>query len=668
MPHSRQGRLLSFLLFIGILIQSSPFAFAAAGSGQSAKSATIPDDIRAILEKHVAALGGREKIDAVLTVEQTSETEIFGSKQKNYRFEDRKTGRFYARNETPTGVIESGFDGKRVWRNAPFFRGYLEDSDPQAKSLSSPPDRLHEYREKGWSFTRQPDETVEGTPCVALSTRHKNPQGEDVLTVYFLDAKTFLLRRVVEGEQVKVTTTFDDYRDIGGQIVAFRQALVTPQVSLKTSVVEVKFNLPIPPNRFDFPNAAGAADAAPKKTAPEAGNGASGGKGFTEATRDQTFEQIWKTINDSHWDATFGGVNWKDVHDRYLPLVRESKTSADFHKLMNRMVGELNHSHVRVIPPDQVRGVSSRDALPKEGSPDLAVRWLDGKLVVTEVGPELEKEGLRPGFVIAAIDGKTPDDMLKTYRAAHPEFRLSEGFERVRAGREALRGKLDQKVKLDVLDGADQPRTILAGRREAPAGLALSFESRRLTPEIGYIKFDVFFGDVFDKFKAALDEFRDTKGLIIDLRGNPGGVGQLASSIAGLLSDANGSLGLFQYRFQKQDLGFTGSGDKAYRGKVVVLVDELSASTSEVFSGGLQETKRVTVIGTGTAGAVLPSLQSLLPTGGALQYVVANFATPRGVVLEGRGVSPDVAVTLTRKTLLAGGDDVLARARTMLEH
>lgn len=666
MNHLPQRRLFAFTLFFALLLQAHSPVFAIGGARQSTNSPTVPDEIRELLEKHVAALGGREKINAVQTVEQTAETEVFGSKQKSYRFEDRKTGRFYSRNEAATGVVETGFDGKRVWRNAPFFRGYLEDSDPQAKSLSSRPDKLHEYREKGWAFTRQPDETIEGTPCVVLSTQHKDAQGEDIPAVYYLDAKTFLIRRVVEGAQVKQTTTFEDYREVGGQVLPFRQTVVTPQFSIKITVSDVKFNVTIPPNRFEYPNAAGGTDAAPKKAEPEAGNGASGGKAFSEATRDQTFEQVWKTINDSHWDANFGGVNWKEVHDRYLPLVKASKTSEDFHNLLNKMVGELHHSHVRVIPPEQVTNLATREKGAKKGGPDLMMRWLEGKLVVTEIGPELEKEGLRTGFVIAAIDGKTPEELLKTYRATHPGFRLREEIERIRSAREALRGDLDRKVKLDVLDEHDTPRTVLVGRRELPAGLALTFQSRRLTPEIGYIKFDIFFADVFEKFKAALDEFRDTRGLIIDLRGNPGGAGQLASSIAGLLNGSDGSLGAFQYRFQKQVLGFPGSGDKAYHGKVVVLVDELSGSTSEVFVGGLQEAKRITVIGTGTAGAVLPSLQSALPTGGVLQYVIANFATPRGVVLEGRGITPDVAASLSRKSLLAGEDNVLKRAQAIL--
>jgi len=68
------------------------------------------------------------------------------------------------------------------------------------------------------------------------------------------------------------------------------------------------------------------------------------------------------------------------------------------------------------------------------------------------------------------------------------------------------------------------------------------------------------------------------------------------------------------------------------------------------------------VIGATTAGAVLPSLVELLPTGGALIHVISNFQTPKGIVLEGRGVRPDVSIKPTRADLLTGRDTILQRA------
>jgi carboxyl-terminal processing protease len=91
-------------------------------------------------------------------------------------------------------------------------------------------------------------------------------------------------------------------------------------------------------------------------------------------------------------------------------------------------------------------------------------------------------------------------------------------------------------------------------------------------------------------------------------------------------------------------------------------VDGLSASTSEIFAGGLQDLGRARVFGTPTAGAALPSVIEKLPNGDGFQYAIANYTSEGGKVLEGRGVIPDVVVAPTREALLAGHDPVLEAA------
>jgi len=100
----------------------------------------------------------------------------------------------------------------------------------------------------------------------------------------------------------------------------------------------------------------------------------------------------------------------------------------------------------------------------------------------------------------------------------------------------------------------------------------------------------------------------------------------------------------------------------AYEGPVVILTDEASASTSEVMAGGLQECGRAIIVGQTTAGAVLPSFIEKLPNGAALQFAIADFKTPKGVLLEGVGVKPDYEVPLTREGLLAGHDAPMEKA------
>jgi len=103
-----------------------------------------------------------------------------------------------------------------------------------------------------------------------------------------------------------------------------------------------------------------------------------------------------------------------------------------------------------------------------------------------------------------------------------------------------------------------------------------------------------------------------------------------------------------------------------YTGPVVILVDEGTASTAEIFAAGLQEAGRAKVVGGLTLGQALPSVIEALPGGAILQYVVADFKTPKGVALEGRGVIPDQLVVETRSALQAGQDPALEAALQLL--
>lgn len=96
--------------------------------------------------------------------------------------------------------------------------------------------------------------------------------------------------------------------------------------------------------------------------------------------------------------------------------------------------------------------------------------------------------------------------------------------------------------------------------------------------------------------------------------------------------------------------------DDVYQGKVVVLTDYGSASTSEIFAAGLQEIGRAKVVGETSAGAVLPSVFDRLPTGATFQYVVSDYKTPKNILLEHRGAIPDTEIKLTRASLLEGRD------------
>jgi carboxyl-terminal processing protease len=220
------------------------------------------------------------------------------------------------------------------------------------------------------------------------------------------------------------------------------------------------------------------------------------------------------------------------------------------------------------------------------------------------------------------------------------------------------------------LDGRDRRRetalTLLPSAEEMSEpvgvfpGVPTRFETRRFG-DVGYVHFNIWVVPQMEKLRRAVRELSDTRAIVFDLRGNQGGLGIMATGLAGLLSEQGFSLGtLMQRRGHMNFLANPQPG--AYRGAVVVLVDGLSASTSEVFALGMQEAGRAAVVGETTAGAALPSIFTRLPTGATFQFAFADFKTPKGVRVEGRGAVPDVPVSLDRRSLLAGRDPQLDAA------
>lgn len=662
----------SALTFAVILLLASSAAAQNQKPDEPKKTETGAEEV---LEKHIAAIGGREVWRRIKTIETVSEREVFGGVSKTYRLEDRETKRFYDRTEDASGnVVEFGFDGKKSWRKAAFFKGYLPESDVQAKAAQNRRPPLYEYRESNRKFDRLPNENISGKEYFVLKTIDSDTLGRAVESKYYFDAETFLLRQLISGGAITQTTVYDDYRKVDGKTVAFSTTITNPQLTVKTKITSIKYNVQADSSKFEFREDSAAPPkqqseliqpvSTPKAESPT-GTAANNASVLPESLRLETFELVWKTINDSYWDKTFGGVDWLAAREKYLPLVKATVMSDEYHRLLDRMLGELRRSHLKIIKPANTLGLhSGAGDVSNVGKVGLNLRWIDSQLIVFDVEQDSSAfgAGIRKGFMIEKINGKTPDEIFAEYKKNNQGFQLREEIGRVRAASQQLAGEPETKVVLEVSGDKNARLTLEVVRKRASRNQNPKFESRRLDANVGYVKFSLFFGDVLEKFQAALSELKGANGIIIDLRGNPGGAGQIAPSMANLLSAQPGSLGDFVYRYEKQPVSYKGAGRHDYTGKIVVLVDEMSSSTSEVFAAGLQEQKRAAVVGATTAGAVLPSLVTLLPTGGAFQYVVSNFQTPKGVVLEGRGVTPDTASKPSRADLLAGRDTALEAA------
>lgn len=385
--------------------------------------------------------------------------------------------------------------------------------------------------------------------------------------------------------------------------------------------------------------------------------------------RQETFDIVWRAVKDKHFDPTFGGVDWDKVREQYAPRVAKVKSDDELYTLLQQMLGELGQSHFNIIPPE---AIVENGAEPRTGTTGLSVRYVDKQLLVTHVAENspAARAGLRQGFLIRQVDQTTDEQIVQRFAKS----KESPAMKELMIGRSALAhidGKPGTSVRLVYEDGSNKRQEVTVTREKRKGEMSeamgnfppqyMEFESRRLEGGIGYIRFNIFVMPLLDRIRSAIREMNDAPGIIIDLRGNPGGIGAMSSGIVGVLETRQISLGTMKMRSGQMNF-LVFPQKNAYTGPVAVLIDSGSASTSEIFASGIQEIGRAVVIGERSAGAALPSVFQKLPTGAIFQYAIGDFKSPRGTLIEGRGVTPDIEVKLSRAALLKGRDPQLDAA------
>jgi carboxyl-terminal processing protease len=348
---------------------------------------------------------------------------------------------------------------------------------------------------------------------------------------------------------------------------------------------------------------------------------------------------------------------------------------AEARKVMSELLGRLHQTHFGIIPLEAYTEVDAKlPAGGEEGRSGIDVRVVNGQALVTSVdeGSPAAKAGVRRGWQILRIQGKDVAASIETIGDAYRQSTLRD-LMLVRALSSRLNPDIGDKVRVGFLDGAGK-KVDLEITSGPPRGARAKFgmlpaqyvwiESRKLDGNVGYIAFNMFLDParLMPSFEDAIKQFRECDGIVIDIRGNPGGIGIMAMGLAGWFIDKPGQrLGTMLTR--ETPLNFVVNPRlPTFRGPLAILVDGASASTSEIFAGGMQDLKRARIFGTRTAGAALPSFIEQLPNGDGFQCATANYISEGGKPLEGAGVLPDVFVAPKRELLLQGRDAAIESA------
>lgn len=272
----------------------------------------------------------------------------------------------------------------------------------------------------------------------------------------------------------------------------------------------------------------------------------------------------------------------------------------------------------------------------------------DGEVIVSSVmaGQPAEAAGVKAGDVIVGVDGQDMQGSLLSDVAVK------------------IRGREGTEVTIKVLRRSTGET--LEFTMERTTVVVESVSGRMMDEKIGYISISGFKENTYTQFKEALDELQKEgmKGLILDLRDNPGGLVHSVYEIGEELLPE----GTMVYTLDKNEDRNDLKCDEEYLDiPLVVLVNANSASASEIFAGAVKDTGRGTLVGTQTFGKGLVQRLFTLPDGSGLNITIQKYYTPNGTSIHGVGIEPDEVVELPADYQNTALKDIPERVDTQLQ-
>jgi carboxyl-terminal processing protease len=386
------------------------------------------------------------------------------------------------------------------------------------------------------------------------------------------------------------------------------------------------------------------------------------------------FDIILTTLDSDYFDPTYGGLNWKSITDSFRPKIKTYRSDDTLYYLLDKMLFNLGVSHLAALPKDKLNEIGDPQ-LTVDGTAGLDVAYIDGKAIITKVMPNSPafEVNLRPGYEITDINNKSIKEIAdKRNKFPTPPFNERNASMMITSDiLKELYGTPGKIIRMQYMDSENrsQETEFPLMKREQNKTLILNnlpmmyttLDSRIINKNIGYIRFDIFHPVLLDTVLECIKEYQNLPYMILDIRGNAGGEFITRKTIAEQFVDKRTLFWRYKSRRGIDDV-FLEPADKPFTGKLIILIDERSCSSSEEFSGSMKAIGRATIIGKQTAGKVLTMKVVTLPDGGLFLYPNTQTLTAKNEVLEGTGVVPDIIADLKIGDLLAGRDSQLEAA------
>ncbi len=353
------------------------------------------------------------------------------------------------------------------------------------------------------------------------------------------------------------------------------------------------------------------------------------------------FDNVWEEIRDNYYDPDLNDQNWERWKSRYHGKI---KTDEDAKVAIDTMLASLDDPYSRFLTraeySDQNTSINS-----KITGIGVNIATIAGKIHIINVieGTPAQSANLLPNDIIVAIDGKDVSGMPLSDVA------------------NLVRGPENSIVELTILRNNDK-----LVKKVVRKEIKIKTVRSSVDKNIGYIKINTFIGSTTpNEFLDALEKTKDTEGLIIDLRGNTGGLLPNAIFIANLFIPEGKIVSIVGRGGYKYDI-LAQNTEFGVKKPLVVLIDGASASASEILSGALKDYHKAKLIGTRTYGKGM--VQKIIPmqneTG--LNLTIAKYLTPKGTDINKKGIEPDIKVTFSINDLKNRNDAQLNAAKNYL--
>ncbi|ACK65641.1 carboxyl-terminal protease [Rippkaea orientalis PCC 8801] len=346
-------------------------------------------------------------------------------------------------------------------------------------------------------------------------------------------------------------------------------------------------------------------------------------------------DEMWQIVNNEFVDRKFNRVDW--LEKRQELLGQEYSSNKQAYKAINKALKDLGDPYTRFLAPDDFATLTSQTSGELSG---IGVRLILDKrtsqlfVVDTVKNSPAASAGIKRGDRVIRINDKPT--ALMTLEQAKQE----------------LEGEIGTQVSLQLSrkdKGVFQVDVTRAEIEIASVTYTLKEEDK---VRIGYIKLDEFSSHAAEQMTQAINDLgkKQVSGYVLDLRGNPGGLLFASVDIARLWLK-KGEIVMTVDR-RGGDRHFSANGTALTDLPLVILVDQGSASASEILAGALKENKRATVVGTTTYGKGTVQSVHSLSDGSGLAVTIARYYPPSGTDINHKGINPDIYLDLSMEQQL----------------